>query len=327
MLMRFSASLVLATTVAAAVIVAAAPQSRTSRQRGTPIAIQAAAVPLNPDDRSQSAVGPFTYAGGLVLTSMQTDQLHGLSDLEFTGSDRITAVSDDGIFLTARVVLDRTGRLVGVDDARLEPLTGLDGRPLANKEEADSEGLALLPNGDRLVSFERQHRIWRYPADGGPPRPVPQPEVSFPVANGGMEALAPDPSAGTDAYVVGAELTGETWTCRISTTCVKGPTVPRPSGLSLVALRRLAGGRTAFLLRGFAQATGSRIALIVMRGNGVDAQLDLTRPLTVDNFEGVAAVARPNGVIRFYLISDDNGSATQRTLLLAFDWRPAADSR
>jgi hypothetical protein len=32
-------------------------------------------------------------------------------------------------------------------------------------------------------------------------------------------------------------------------------------------------------------------------------------------------------VIRFYLISDDNGSATQRTLLLAFDWRPAADSR
>jgi hypothetical protein len=98
--------------------------------------------------------------------------------------------------------------------------------------------------------------------------------------------------------------------------------VDRADGMSLVALRRFAGGRTAALMRSFTPATGSRSSLRIMRANAAEAQLDLARPLTVDNFEGVAAVARPDRVVRFYLLSDDNGSATQRTLLLAFDWRP-----
>jgi hypothetical protein len=33
-------------------------------------------------------------------------------------------------------------------------------------------------------------------------------------------------------------------------------------------------------------------------------------------------VPRADGSVRFYLLSDDNASAAQRTLLLAFDWRP-----
>jgi hypothetical protein len=50
--------------------------------------------------------------------------------------------------------------------------------------------------------------------------------------------------------------------------------------------------------------------------------MDMAAPLTVDNFEGVAAVSRSDGGVRFYLLSDDNGDASQRTLLLAFDWQP-----
>ena len=308
--------------VVTAVVVAAIPQSRAPRERWTPIAIEAAAVPLNSSDPAQAVVGSFAYAGGVVLTSPETDRLHGLSDLEVTGTDRLTAVGDAGILLTARLVLDDSGRLVGVTDGRFELLTGLDGQPLRGKSEADSEGLALLPNGDRLVSFERDHRIWLYPAAGGPPRAVPRPTVEFSDANGGMEALAPDPDAGPDAYVVGAETTGETWNCHISTSCTRGAIVDRSDGMSLVALRRLAAGRSAVLLRDFAPQTGSRISLAIVRANAVEAQLDLARPLTVDNFEGVAAVVRPDGGVRFYLLSDDNGSASQRTLLLAFDWRP-----
>src|SRR5215217_4757136 len=99
-------------TVVTGAVVAAAPQSRTRDERGKPVIIQSAAVPLNPDDASQTAVGPFIYAGGIVLTSTQTDQLHGLSDLEINGSDRITAVTDNGILVTARLVLDNRGRLI-----------------------------------------------------------------------------------------------------------------------------------------------------------------------------------------------------------------------
>ena len=267
------------------------------------------------------AIGDFHYAGGLFLTSRQTDQLHALSDLEVTGTDRLTAIGDLGVLVHARLVLDGAGRLVGLADARLTSLTGEDGKPFSNKTDADAEGLALLPNGDRLVSFERRDRIWLYPAGGGPPRPVPMPDVSFPL-NLGMEALAADPESGTDAYIVGAEASGDTWTCRMrSKPCVRGPTVDKPSAFGLVAIKRLPGMRTVYLLRAF-DALGSRNTLQIFRSTRMVARMDMAPPLTVDNFEGVAAVPRPDGGVRFYLLSDDNAQATQRTLLLAFDWRP-----
>jgi hypothetical protein len=180
-----------------------------------------------------------------------------------------------------------------------------------------------LPNGDRLVSFERRDRIWLYPAAGGPPRPAPAPKVSFP-PNGGMEALAADyPEAGADAYVVGAEITGDTWTCRLSSRlCIKGPSVDKPEEFGLVALKRLPGMQTVYLLRAFDAARGTRISLQIVRSTNIVARMDMARPMTVDNFEGLAAVPGTNGGVRFYLISDDNGRASQRTLLLAFDWRP-----
>ena len=48
----------------------------------------------------------------------------------------------------------------------------------------------------------------------------------------------------------------------------------------------------------------------------------MTPPMSVDNYEGVTVVPKGNGGWRLYLLSDDNFSPTQRTLLLAFDWMP-----
>lgn len=300
----------------------AAPQSSPVAPISSgPISIDAVPVPLNPQNPSEMAIGDFLYAGGLALTSRQTDQLHGLSDLEVKGTDRLTAVGDLGVLLDARLVLDGK-RLVGLTDARLTLLTGEDGKPLSDKADADAEGLALLPNGDRLVSFERRDRIWLYPAAGGPPRLVPAPEVSFP-PNGGMEALAADPEAGDDAYLVGAEVTGNTWTCRLSSAlCSKGPSVEKSEEFGLVALKRLPGTQTVYLLRAFDAARGNRNSLQIFRSTNMVARMDMAPPMTVDNFEGLAAVTQTDGGVRFYLISDDNGLASQRTLLLAFDWRP-----
>jgi hypothetical protein len=316
----FAACLVIAATCGG---VSTAPQPGSVAPIASgPISIDAVPVPLNPQNPSQTTIGDFLYAGGLVLTSRQPDQLHRLSDLEVTGTDSLTAVGDMGSFLDARLVLDTAGRLVGLADARLTPLTGEDGKPLSDKEDADAEGLAVLPNGDRLVSFERRDRIWMYPAAGGPPRPVPAPEIAFP-PNGGMEALAADPEAGADAYVVGAEVSGQTWTCHLlSKPCIGGPSVDKPEEFGLVAIKRLPQKQTAYLLRAFDQARGIRISLQILRSGTVVARLDLTPPMTVDNYEGLAAVPGIDGGVRFYLISDDNDHTDQRTLLLAFDWRP-----
>ena len=304
------------------VSVGAAPQSTgvTPISSG-PFGIAAVPVPLNPQNPSEMAVGDFVYAGGLILTSPDTDQLHGLSDLEVDATDKLTAVGDLGIFLDARIVLDEAERLVALTDARLTPLTGENGKPLAGKVSEDAEGLALL-GGDRLVSFERRHRIELYPAAGGPPRQAPAPKVYLPL-NGGLEALGADPEAGADAYVVGAEISGATWACRLSSpACIKGPSIAKSKEFGLVALKRLPGMRTAYLLRAFDAKRGPRVSLQIFRSNTLVARMDMARPLTVDNFEGLAAVPRADGGVRFYLISDDNRSASQRTLLFAFDWRP-----
>lgn len=299
-----------------------APQaSRAVPASGRPVGIDAVPVPLNPDDPAAVAIGDFFYAGGLALTSRDTDELHGLSDLEITGTDRLTVVGDMGILLDARLVFDEADRLVGVADARLTPLTGEDGRPLYDKEHADAEGLARLPGGDRLVSFERRHRILLYPATGEAPRQVPAPQDSF-SANGGMEALAPDPETGADAYVVGIEDSGDTWTCRLTASCTRGPSVEKPEEFGLVGIRRLPPMQTIYLLRAYDAARGSRISLQIFGSASMVARMDLAAPMTVDNFEGLAAVPRADGGVRFYLLSDDNGNASQRTLLLAFDWRP-----
>jgi hypothetical protein len=286
----------------------------------TAIRIEALPVPLNPENVSQKSIGDFVYAGGVALTSPQTDRLHGLSDLEVVGNDRLVAVSDDGDLVEARLVLDAMQHLVGVADARIGPLMGEDGSPLIDKTDADAEGLAILPNGDRLVSFERRHRILLYPPDGGTPRRVPSPAESFP-SNEGLEAVSVDPDAGADAYVAGAEASGDTWTCRLSAGCTKGRSVAKLPDFGLVSIKRLRGLDTVYLLRAFDAARGSRVSLQVFRSGSLIAQMDMARPLTVDNYEGVAAVPRNDGGVRFYLLSDDNGSSRQRTLLLAFDWR------
>jgi hypothetical protein len=41
--------------------------------------------------------------------------------------------------------------------------------------------------------------------------------------------------------------------------------------------------------------------------------------VTIDNFEGIAAKQMPDGRVRLYIISDDNFSDSQRTLLMVFD--------
>jgi hypothetical protein len=262
----------------------------------------------------------FAYAGGLALSSPDTSRLHGLSDMAVTADGRLTAISDEGDLLQARLVLDRAGRLVGLTGGRISALTGLDGKPLQGKQDADSEGLAVLANGDRLVSFEQRHRIWLYPANGGKPRAAPSPNADFP-SNGGMEALGVDPATGPDAYVVGGEESGQTWTCRVSAPCIRGAVVPKPPEFGLVAATRLPEGRTAWLLRGWDPVRGNRITLTIRDAGQEVGRMDLAKPLTIDNFEALAAVPAKDGSIRFYLLSDDNFQSIQRTLLLAFDWK------
>ena len=287
-----------------------------------PVAMTVERVPLAPANPSAATLGEFHFAGGIAIHPTDPAvRLHGLSDIEVASNGQLVAVGDEGEIFHARVRLDREGRLVDLGDGHLAKLTGRDGRPLDTKETSDAEGLAVLPNGDLLVSLERQHRIWRYPVDGGPPVDAPSPLVTFP-ENLGMEAIAADPTRGPDAYITAGEDSGQTWRCSLNAGCTAGPTIQKAPEFGVVAARHYATNRTVWLLRSFDPAVGNVIVIRIVDDRGQTVHEErLRRPLTVDNIEGVSVVRRGRQV-RFYLLSDDNFSAEQRTLLLAFDWTP-----
>lgn len=284
-------------------------------------------VPLDSQDPGRTSVGSFVYAGGIEIRDRGNTAIFELSDLRVLSGNRLVAVSDDGNFFEARLVLDEAGRLTGLTDARLSPLLDTQGRELGD-ELADAEGLDVLPNGDRLVSFERDHRVWLYPADGSAPHAVAQPESTLP-ANEGMEALSLYPAAGSDAYLVGGE-GGTIWMCHLSAQCTETPYGSLvPSGFGLTALAAYGNeGAFAMLARSYNPQEGVRIVVRLIGTQGTPGgrvldEMAMAPPFTVDNFEGVAVLPRPSGGIRLYLLADDNGSAAQHTYLLAFDWQPA----
>ena len=293
----------------------------------TSVDIRTTTVALNASDAGQREVGRFVYAGGLELNAIK-GRFGGLSDLDVLPDLRILSVTDEGQFVQARLTLDANDCLANVTDMRVQALMGLDGRPLTDKAAADAEGVSMLPNGDRLVSFERDHRIWRYPASGGAPVAVPTPPTGdFPL-NGGMEALTAAPALGEGAYLAGSEA-GEVWLCTLASTCRKtalGTQVPREFGLTALAIS-VDGQVIALATRAYDEARGVRVIIRLVDRTALDTpnaglldQLTLDGPLTRDNIEGISLASRPNGRVRLYLLSDNNFSETQHTYLMAFDW-------
>lgn len=297
---------------------------------GAAIQVDGEPVPLDPADPARQRIGNFAYAGGLNLTSRQTSRLHGLSDLKVTSDGRLLALGDQSDLLEGRIVLDAAGRLAAVADATMIALKETTGVDLyaGGQREYDSEGVARFANGDLLASFEQHDRVLLFPRDGGLPRPAPQPDVKY-TDNKGMEALVTAPDVAADAYRLGLEDSGHTFLCRLSAACVRDRDLDL-DGSALVAMDNMPGGGLVYLLRSFSPLRGNVVQLRILDRSGklVD-RMEIARPLTVDNLEGVAAVPQTGGRVRFYLISDDNfgmydGKPTdQRTLLLAFDWTPA----
>ena len=271
-----------------------------------------------------------TFAGGIEIVADAGSPLHSLSDVKLTGDGGFISVSDVGDLVRAELRLDATGRLVGIDGPRARRLTLQDGTPIADKQYGDSEGLALLPDGELLVSFERNHRIWNY----GPlaalrnPTPVRKPDFPFP-ENDGMEGTAVAPHG----WRVNGE-SGGVWDCSIAAcTVVTAPPTPliadsdfRITGMDRDPAVSPAAGWFV-VQRAYAPPFNARARIRRMAADGTlgPVLVELKLPGTTDNFEGVAAETRngPNGEItRLYILSDDNFNALQRTLMLAFDVTP-----
>jgi hypothetical protein len=292
-----------------------------------PFALHAVPVPLDDTDRARTRVGTLEWRGGLILGSPDR-RFGGWSDLWVAPrGERFVAISDNGWTLEAALAFD--GRLTGAGPARLGRLSEPDGQ-VVRGTDGDAEGLARLPDGGFAVSFERRHRINVYPpADppfSKPPRALKLPaEVARAPRNGGIEALASLPDGRLLMLV--EELVEEGWHVgfaggegqwsRVGYRCAPG-FVPvgacvLPDGTSIVLERSFA------FMGGF----GARLARVPAGAWVADARVEgeeiarLNAPLATDNYEGIATIAQSDADILF-LISDDNYSFLQRTLLVAF---------
>jgi hypothetical protein len=309
-------------------------QSKTPAWAET-IEIASKPVPLNPTNLKQDKVGLLTYRGGLVLTSSHP-RFGGLSSLRLSEEGaRVTFVSDEGSWLTAHIVHDEQGNLLGLSDAEIGTLLDLDGKALVEKEKADAESLVRMPDGSMIVGFEHHHRLWRYAASNGRldarPTVVPSPPgLEGAPANGGIEALVVrekgDLFALTEYWIVDEMVRGwangpERW----QTLGYRFEGAFRPSDMA-----RLPSGDVVVVERAYNPDRGI-VGVRLRRVRGKDVKggakvrstpiAELAPPLSVDNFEGIDAVRGKKGETLIYLVSDNNFRAgDQRTLLLMFSF-------
>ena len=273
------------------------------------------------------------YAGGFELTAHGTDLLMGLSDLQIERDGdtlKIEANSDWGWIAHFELKPDGKGGLLD-SPLTIDPLRGLDGKPLANKSFGDAEDLAIDPaTHDRFVSFEGQQRIVRYPEpktfkDQGEVLPLTGLPL-FP-ANEGMEGLTYIREAGGDALLIGAE-SGGFWRCPVKTwacTEVQGPPVPgflyKLTSLAVLDYDDARRDHDILTLyRYYDPFTGPRnvLRLTRLQGDQLVTVTELARIAPYDNFEGVAAVRTATGY-RIYLICDGLHEKDKPKILM-YDW-------
>jgi hypothetical protein len=296
-----------------------------------PIAIEAVPVALDPVAPERDEIGRLRYRGGLELGSPD-GRFGGFSALHVDPDGRrLVALSDKGRVLSARPVHDARGRLVDLRRAELRPLRGADGRALS-KRRRDAEALAPDGQGGFYVAFEQDHRIWRYPAGR---RPFESPPMTLPMppglnrapANGGVEALA---ALGDGRLLALAErlIDGDRAAGWVGGASGWAPLAYRILGIFRpTAAARLPSGDVLVLERGFRLGVELSARLLRLDPSAatpgavlVGEELAVIRwPKSVDNMEGLAARKGPAGETLIYLISDNNFSPLQRTLLLLFE--------
>jgi hypothetical protein len=290
---------------------------------------------FNLRDSSRTRFGTLEFRGGLILNSSNRN-FGGLSAIRvMPDGERFLAVSDKGHWFRGRIVY-RDGRPAGLAEVETAPMLGADGRPLTARGWYDTESLAEY-EGAVYVGIERVHQIVRfdYGKDGlkARGRPIALPAGVRPLpSNAGLECLVIPPKgmplAGTliaiseraldaqgdiRAFLIGGQTPGS-FAVRRSDDFDVTDCATTPRGDLLVLERRFS----------IAVGVAMRIRRVplaqIVPGASVDGVtlIYADGAVQIDNMEGLAVHRNAAGEIVLTLISDDNFSPLQRTLLLQF---------
>ncbi len=243
----------------------------------------------------------------------QVDGFGGFSGLELDATGTaLTATTDKGLMLRARLLRAEDGRPTGLGNVQLVPITDEAGQDMADWR-SDAEGLAIDAQGRHFVSFEGDSgRVWRYDRFGGPATPLPSPPAFAELqGNSGLEGIAVD-KAGT-IYTL-PERSGRldtpfpVWRFRNGRWDQPFSVPRRPPHLP-VGLDVGPDGKLYLLERHFSGLFfQSRVRRFTLGANGLSEETTVldTRLGTHNNLEGLAVWADPSGAIRLTMIADNN---------------------
>ncbi|MDB5636205.1 MAG: twin-arginine translocation pathway signal [Bradyrhizobium sp.] len=303
-----------------------------------PVPIEVNARPLpsfDTRDRARGRFGKLEYRSGLVLTSGFRG-FGGLSGLRLDAKgERFISFSDKGSWFTGRIVY-RGREMTGLDDVGAAPMRGPNGRPITARGWFDSESIAL--DGSLVyIGLERVNQVLRFDFSKGFTRargevvPMPPAVKKLPF-NKGLEALVfvpkgqplagtliaisergLDPQGNLIAFLVGGPSPGQ-FSVRRANNFDVSDAVLLPSGDLLVLERKFS----------WLAGVGIRVRRIALKSVAPGAVVDGPSIFEadfgqeIDNMEGIDAHVTPEGDTVLTMISDDNFSLLQRTLLLQF---------
>ena len=292
---------------------------------------------LAPLDPERARFGRLVFLGGSVLTP-SSHRFGGISSLDISADGaHLTAVTDIGDWMTARIASLPDGAPI-LEKVEMESMLGADGKPIISKRWADAESITAVPGnpGRVRVGFERHNRVWEYDLgrDGfsALPREIAVPDGLRDLPeNKGPEALVALPATSplgaatiaiaerpVDGFLTGFIIGGKT------------PGMFRVRAHDDFDATDAAldpGGNLVLLERYFSILTGPKMALHRIRladiANGAEIYPELLMEadiaLDIDNMEALGIHKDSAGRTILTIMSDNNFTRLQRTLLLRFE--------
>lgn len=271
------------------------------------------------------------------------DRFGSYSALVAIDGNRLVAGSDMGMILDMPMPGAKPKSARRREPVRIGPFAG---KSSYKKALVDIESLTRNPADGRIwVGYEGTNSIERYESDLTGRKAIAPPKMADWPSNSGPEAMTRLDDGRFLVLSEGrAEWLGDQFPgilfpfdplegAEPVEFSYDGPAGYRPvdmaqipDGRVLILLRKLKLGipprfETALVLADPAEIESAASAKQPWRGEVISV---LTDPRVTDNYEGLAVIPASDGSLYLWLISDDNNSAFQRTLLLQARFDPAA---
>jgi hypothetical protein len=333
------AAVLIVSTAALSISTAFAQKPVTALDRPISTTVTAIPIDFDRDNPDRKEFGKLIYRAGFNLFA-KSRHFGGYSGLIVDRSGtRLLAISDAGTWM--RADLDYNGRkLSGLPNVTLGPILDKNGKPLSSDLERDAESMTLaggdINQGTSLVGFERQHRILRYPftpKSFGPPTgsvPLP-PDTKAMRSNQGFEALAEISAGRLKGTLVAFSERLSDRNGNLKGWLIGGPspgpiTLKRIEAYDITDAAPLPDGGIVILERRFRMSEGVKMRIRriapseIKRGALISGEtlLEAHDNMNIDNMEAIAAHRSPAGETVLTIMSDDNFSPLQRTLIMQF---------